>query len=169
MDKGVIVNDGVKTLVPAGLKAISYKVIDLFGDMYVFLETNCGSTLLFKGIQCFKPSENVKEMILGIVGSYGAWFDFGGVLFPSPYKIGLIWVTTFQRCFGCSTRQQCVLCFWVALNTIAVCFPNILPAKIVWSSANIWVRVAFEKSNGIKLIEREEELRKILGGIYGQF
>ena len=62
MDKGLIVNDGVKTLVPAGLKAISYKVIDLFGDMYVFLETNCGSTLLFKGIQCFKPSENVKEM-----------------------------------------------------------------------------------------------------------
>jgi len=48
MDESLIVSDEAKTLVPACLKAVSYKVIELFGDMYVFLETNCGSTLLFK-------------------------------------------------------------------------------------------------------------------------
>ena len=110
-------------------------------------------------------------MIKGIIGSYFAWFDFGGVLFPSPYKIGLIWVTTFRKCVGCSTKEQCAACIWAAINTIAACFPNILPAKLVWGSANVWVRFAFEKSKGVKLIQREEELPKILlyGGIYGQF
>ena len=146
MDKSLIVSDGVKTVIPACLKAISYKVIDIFGDIYVFLETNCGSTLLFKVIQYFKPSEDVKDMIRGIICSYGAWFDFGGVLFPSPYKIGLIWVTTIKRCIGCSTKEQCAACIWAAINTVVAFFPNLLPAKIVWTSANIWVRFDFEKS-----------------------
>lgn len=171
MDKSLIVSDEVRTLVPACLKAISSKVIDLFGDMYVFLKTNCGSTLLFKVIQYFKPSEDAKDIILGIVGSYGAWFDFGGVFFPSSYKIGAIWLTTFRRCVGCSTREQCTACIWAAMNSIAACFPNLFPAKVVWSSANYWVRLAFKKSKVVKLIQRKEELRKILshGGIYIQF
>ena len=35
----------------------------------------------------------------------------------------------------------------------------------------VLIRFAFEKSKGVKLIQREEELPKILlyGGIYGQF
>ena len=156
-------------MVPACLKAISYKVIELFGDMYVFLETNCGSTLLFKVIQYFKPPENVKEMIQGIIASYGVWFDFEGVLFPSPYKIGLIWVATFRKCIGCSTREQCAACIWAGINTIVTCFPTLLPPKIVWGLTNVWVRIAFEKSKGLELIHREEKLRKILLGVYGQF
>jgi hypothetical protein len=143
-------------MVPACLKAISYKVIDLFGDLYVFLETNCGYTLLFKVIQYFKPLEDAKEMIKGIVSSYSAWFDFGGVLFPSPYKIGLIWVATFRKCVGCSTNEQCAACIWAALNTIAASFPSLFPAKVVWFSANFWVRFAFEKSKRVELIQREE-------------
>lgn len=72
MDNSLIAGDGAKIMVPACLKAISYKVIDLFEDMYVFLETNCGSTLIFKVIQYFKPTEDVKELIKGIISSYGA-------------------------------------------------------------------------------------------------
>jgi len=171
MDNSLIAGDGAKIMVPACLKAISYKVIDLFGDMYVFLETNCGSTLVFKVIQYFKPTEDVKELIKGIISSYGAWLDFGGVLFPSPYRIGLVWLATFWKCVGCSIKKQCAACILAAINTIAACFPNILSAKIVWLSANIWVRFAFEESKGVKLIQREEILRRILleGGIHDQF
>ena len=169
MDKSLIVGDEARTLIPACFKVIGYKVIDLFGDMYVFLETNCGTTLLFKVIQYFKPSKGAKDIILSIVSSYAAWFDFGGVLFPSPYKIGSIWLTTFKRCVGCSTKQQCTACIMAAIHTIASCFPSLLPVKLVWTSANVWVRFAFEKSKAVELIEREEQLRKILLGVYGQF
>ena len=81
MENALVASDGAKTLVPACLKVASYKVIELFEGMYLFLETNCGNTYLFKVIHYFKPSENTKEMILGIIGSYGAWFDFeGGII-----------------------------------------------------------------------------------------
>lgn len=60
MDKSLIVSDEARTLVPACFKVVAYKVIDLFGNMYVFLETNCGDTFLFKVIQYFKPLEETK-------------------------------------------------------------------------------------------------------------
>ena len=92
MDQSRLVGDAAKMIFPAGLKVISYKVVDLFGDLYVFLETNCGETLLFKVVQYFTPLS--KEIVKDILTSYGAWFDFEGLLFPSPYRIGLIWMTT---------------------------------------------------------------------------
>lgn len=64
-------------------------------------------------------------MVIGIVTSYAAWFDFGGVLFQSPYRIGLVWLTTFRRCIGCSTKEQCAACIMAAMNTIASFFPHL--------------------------------------------
>lgn len=137
--------------------------------MYVFLETNYGNTLIFKVVHYLKPSEEMKDKILGIIGSYGAWTDLEGTLFPYPYKIGMIWVATFRKCVGCSTKEQCAVCIWAAINTIAACFANFLPAKIMWGVTNVWVRLAFDKSKGVKLIDREVHLQKILmeGGVYG--
>lgn len=110
MENSFALSDSCKILIPAGIKAVAYKIVDLCGGWYVFLETNCKSTDVFKVVQYFGPFEETMEVIKDIISGYSAWFNFGGTLFSSPYKIGLIWIATFRSCIRCSTKDQCFAC-----------------------------------------------------------
>lgn len=140
MDESLVVSDEVQTLFPACMKIVSARVIKLYEEFYLFLNDNCGDTYIFKIIQCIKPSEEIKDIIQGLVNSYAAWFNFEGRLFITPNRIVIIWLSTFRKCVGCSTKEQCAACLWAAMCTLASCFPQLFPARILWAFTNIWVR-----------------------------
>ena len=171
MENSLALSESCKALIPAGLKAIAYKVVDIGGEFYVFLETNCKNTFVFKVVQYFGPFDETKELIKDIISGYSAWFDFRGTLFPSPYRIGLIWLGTFRSCVGCSTKEQCLVCLWAALNTILAFLPGTFPPRIMYYLANFWVGHAYEKLNPVYIFQREEALQKLLLNqrVYGQF
>ena len=169
MEKAVSITSELDPFVPVCVKVAAHKIIEVCGQFYFYVENVYGDTYLFKIILYVKPSQTTKEMIESILGGYMAWFKFEGNAFPSPFRIGIIWITTFKKCIGCSTKEMCADCILAAINTFASCFPGLLPPKVMWYFSGILSRLAYDRSLEAELLKKQERLVKLLlGGTYGQ-
>ena len=170
MNNALATSETVNTIAPAGLKAIGYKVVDICGELYVLFESKYQGTLIFKIIHYLEPTEDIKNVIKDIISGYSAWYRFEGTFFPSPFRVGMIWLGTIKKCIGCSTVEQCFLCVWAAINTVASCFPY-LPPRTMYLLTNFFIGLAYKQFEVVDMCPREEFFINVLseGGVYGQF
>ena len=169
MEKAVSITSELEPFVPVCVRVAAHKIIEVCGQFYFYVENAYGESYLFKIISYVKPSEATKEMMESILGGYLAWFKFEGNLFPSPLRIGIIWITTFKKCRSCSTKEMCAACILAGINSVASFFPALFPPKVMWYFSGILSRLAYDRSLEAELLKKEERLIKLLlGATYGQ-
>ena len=57
---------------------------------------------------------------------------------------------------------MCAACIIAAINTIASCFPNLLPAKIMWYFSGMLIRHAHGRILEAEVLNRQEVLENLL-------
>ena len=169
MENAVSLKKDTDTLLPACIKIATRRIIKLCDEFYLFVENEYGDIYIFKILSYVSPSDETKDMIESIFSGYSAWLNFEGALFPSPIKVGIVWIATLRKCMGCTTKEICVTCIIAAVNTIASCFPNLIPAKIMLYFSGLLIRHIHRKMFDAEILRREKILEDfLLAGSYGQ-
>ena len=72
MKKTVSFTKDIDALLPACIKIVTHRIIEVCDQFYLFIENVYGDTYLFKIVSYVKPSEQTKETIENILGGYAA-------------------------------------------------------------------------------------------------